>query len=153
MAVILSIINSNRKVNIPEYAELCKSTSLLVKSIPWIKINPSAHLVLAHSAEVIEGNSGCGLLNFTECGIEANNKYLRQYRINYARKTNQHDDLTDCLKRLWDKSDPMVHELRNRLHCSHCDTTGHTVRSCRVLKDAITGCNTDFEGLFSLLTL
>ena len=64
--MILSVIN--KKVNVTEYTELCKSTSLLIKSIHWIKINPSAHVVLAHSAEVVDGNDCCGLLNFTECG-------------------------------------------------------------------------------------
>ena len=39
MAVILKIINSNRKVEIEEYREFCKSTALLVKSEPWIKLN------------------------------------------------------------------------------------------------------------------
>ena len=119
MAAILAVINSIIKVNVSEYTELCKSTSLLIKSIHWTKINPSAHVVLVHSAEVINENDGRGLLNFTECGLEANNKYLQQYRMNYACKTSQHNNLSDCLKRLWDKSDPMVHELRNRLHCTH----------------------------------
>ena len=152
MAAILAVINSNKKVNVSEYTELCKSTSLLIKSIHWIKINPSAHVVLAHSAEVINENDGRGLLNFTECGLEANNKYLLQYRMNYACKTSQLNNLSDCLRRLWDKSDPMVHELRNCLHCTHCNTDGHTIRACQILKDTIMGCNTDFEQLFSLLT-
>ena len=50
--------------------------------VPWIKMSPSSHIVLAHSAELIERNDHKGLLNFTEFGIEANNKFLRQYRIN-----------------------------------------------------------------------
>ena len=125
-----------------EYAELCKSTSLLVKLIPWIYNNPSAHVV-------IDGNNSCGLRNFTESGLEANNKDLRQYRLNYARKTSQHDN-SDCLNRLWDKSDPIVNELCNRLHCSHCNTDGHTIRSCQELRNVITGCNIDFEQLFSV---
>ena len=49
MAVILTIINSSKKVNVVEYKEFCRDTSLLVKEIPWIDINPSAHIVLAQS--------------------------------------------------------------------------------------------------------
>ena len=39
MEVILEIINSNRKVEIEDYREFCKSTALLVKSEPWIKLH------------------------------------------------------------------------------------------------------------------
>ena len=122
MAVILAVINSNKKVNVPVFSEFCLNTSLLVKSVSWIHIIPTAHVVLVHSAELIEGNNQIGLLNFTECGLEANNKFLRQYRINYSRKTSQFDNLSNCLNRLWDKSDPMVKKTCERLHCSHYNT-------------------------------
>ena len=151
MAVILAVINSNKKVNVPVFSEFCRNTSLLVKSVSWIHIIPSAHVVLAHSPELIDGNNEMGLLNFTECGLEANNKFLRQYRINYSRKTSQFDNLSDCLNRLWDKSDPMVKKTCERLHCSHCNTQGHTVRSCLELKKTLSGCNTEFEDLILLL--
>lgn len=68
MAVILTIINSCKKVKVAEYKEFCCTTSLLVKSVPWIEINPSAHIVLSHSPELIEENNNNGILNFTECG-------------------------------------------------------------------------------------
>ena len=50
-----------------------------------------------------------------ESGLEANNKFLRQYRINKARKTNQYDNLSYCINRMWDKSDPIVMENMERL--------------------------------------
>ena len=59
MAVILSIINSSRKVNITLFREFCLETSLLVKSVPWIRFTPSSHMVLAHSAELIDKNDQC----------------------------------------------------------------------------------------------
>ena len=93
-----------------------------------------------------------GLLNFTECGLEANNKFLRQYRMNYSRKTNQFDNLSDCLNRLWDKSDPTVMKTCERLHCAHCNVQAHTVRSCLELKMTLSGCSTEFEDLMLLLT-
>ena len=152
MAVILTIINSDRKVKIDEFREFCRTTYLYVASIPWIHITPSAHAVLGHSAELI-GENGCiGLLNFTESGLEANNKFLRQYRINKSRKTNQFDNLSDCINRLWDKSDPSVMKARERLNCRHCKGTGHSIRSCEQLKAAIIGCNTEYESLLCFLT-
>ena len=60
MAVILSIINSDRKVKIDEFREFCRKTYIQVASIPWIHITPSAHVVLGHSAELIAENGSIG---------------------------------------------------------------------------------------------
>ena len=152
MAVILTIINSDRKVRIDAFREFCRTTYLHIASIPWIHITPSAHVVLGHSAELIAENGCICLLNFTESGIEANNKFLRQYRINKARKTNQVDNLTDCINLLWDKSDPSIMKCRERLNCRHCKGTGHSIRSCEHFKAAILGCNTEYESLLCFLT-
>ena len=152
MAVILTINNSNKKVKVAEFKEFCRDTYLLVNEISWIQISPSAHIVLGHSAELIEQNDGKGLLNFTECGIEANNKFLRQYRMNYARKTCQFDNLSDCINRLWDKSDPMLLKVRERLQCAHCKEKGHTIRSCDELKEALHLCNSEYATLIAFLS-
>ena len=133
-------------------SKFCCETYLLVNEISWIQVSPSAHIVLAHSAELIEQNDSKGLLNFTECGIEANNKFLRQYRMNYARKTSQFDNLSDCINRLWDKSDPMVLKVCDRLQCAHCKGKGHTIRSCDELKEALHRCNSEYETLVAFLS-
>ena len=70
--------------------------------------------------------------NFTESGLEANNKFLRQYRINKARKTNQFDNLTDCINRLWDKSDPNAMKAMERLTCKHCKGLGQHITDATV---------------------
>ena len=62
-------------MKVDEYNEFCKETYLLVMLVPWIKMSPSSQIVLAHSAELIEGNDHKGLLNFTESGIEAEIKF------------------------------------------------------------------------------
>lgn len=152
MAVILTIINSDRKVKVDAFKEFCRATYLHVTSIHWIELTPSSHNVLGHSAELIEENGNRGLHNFTESGLEANNKFLRQYRINKARKTNQYDNLSDCINRLWDKSDPIVMKNMERLSCKHCKKAGHTIRSCDELKAVMYGCNSEYEYLLSILT-
>ena len=121
-------------------------------SIPWIELSPSAHIVLAHSAELIADNGNKGLLNYSESGLEANNKFLRQYRLNRSRKTSQFDNLSDCINRLWDKSDPIVAKGRERLSCRHCKGVGHTIRSCADMKAELSGCNSEFESLLSFFT-
>ena len=45
MAVILTMVNSNRKVRIEEYREFCRKTYLQSASIEWIEFTPSAHIV------------------------------------------------------------------------------------------------------------
>ena len=52
--------------------------------VKWIKLTPSLHGLLAHSAELICFNEGQGLGNRSEQGIENNNKFLRFYRRNLA---------------------------------------------------------------------
>ena len=147
MSVILSVINSSKTVNIDLFAELCEATFLLVKYMPWIKFSPSAHTVIAHSEELIEEENQTGLLNFTESGIEENNKFLRQYHMLYLRKTSQFDNLT----RLWDKSNPEIVKASSRLKCLHCRSPGHTVRGCVELKKKLDSCSTDFEQLFNMV--
>ena len=66
MAVILTIINSDRKVKVDAFKEFCRATYLHVTSIHWIELTPSSHAVLGQSAELIEENGNRGL--------EANNK-------------------------------------------------------------------------------
>ena len=140
MAVILTLINSNRKIKVNEFHEFCHATYLNVISIPWIELSPSAHIVLAHSAELIADNGNKGLLNYSESGLEANNKSLRRYRLNRS------------INRLRDKSDPVVAKRRERLSCRHCNGVGHTIRSCADMKAELSGCNSEFESLLSFLT-
>ena len=152
MAVILAIISSSRKVKVAKYKEFCRNTSLLVKSVAWIEITSNAHIVLAHSAELFKGNNNTGMLNFTESSIEANNKFLRQYSINYARKTSQLDNISDCINRFWEKSDPMVLKVCDRIACSTCMAKGNTARSCEEVKDALLTCSNEYETLWSFFS-
>ena len=77
-------------------------------SRPWIFLSPTVHGLLHHSAELIASNDGFGLLEYSESGLEANNKFLRFYRTFLARKTGQVQNLTDVFTRMWLKSDPCI---------------------------------------------
>ena len=95
--ILLTLIRKLKQLSTVNFV---KKTTLLVNSVSWINTSPSSHNVLANSAELIKQNENRGLLNFTECGIEANNKFLTQYRINYSRKTSQYDNLSHCINSL-----------------------------------------------------
>ena len=59
----------------------------------------------------------------SESGLECNNKVLRLIRISLSRKTSQIENLSDCLEKIWIKSDLEVrtavpgkrHNLRNKI--------------------------------------
>ena len=90
------------------------------------------HKILAHSWELVEINGGTGLKAWSEEGMEANNKRLRLYREKLSRKNNQVSNLTDCFRRLWVGSDPLVanERMKGKTVCSLCGDVNHTKRSC-----------------------
>ena len=92
--VIMRVYNSNHNINICNHMTFCNETTIkLTENLndsnkkKWIKITPSLHGLLGHSSELIGFNENCGLGDRSEQGIENNNKFLRFYRRNLARKT------------------------------------------------------------------
>ena len=75
-------------------------------------------MLLAHSWEIIEINNNTGLGDYSETGLEHNNKFLRFFRQFLARKTSQETNLQDCIDRLWLKSDPRVRYSGPKKQCS-----------------------------------
>ena len=74
----------------------------------------------AYSWELIESNNNRGLGEYSESGLEHNNKFLRFFRVNLARKTSQVTNLHDCIDRLWLKSDPGIRDAGPKKLCSKC---------------------------------
>ena len=77
----------------------------------------SACNTLAFSGELIEANSCKGLGAYTEFGLECSNKVLRLIRIALSRKTNQIDNLNDCICRMWIRSDIQVRKAIPNKQC------------------------------------
>lgn len=156
VAVILSVVYSNKSVNITEYASFCTQTALRAKEMldsngePWISIPPTTHMLLAHSAQLIIDNGNKGLLIYTESGLEANHKYLRQFRQNNARKTSNFSNLTDCLKKLRIKSDPVIAKITKRNKCTFCRENDRTIRSCSKKRDTFSVA-TEYEHLLDVM--
>ena len=125
---ILRVISSGKQVNTETFSKLCSSLYLnIVQKLPWVSITPTLHKLLAHAPELIELNSGFGLKAWSEEGLEANNKRMRQIRTNLSRKDNQVNNLSDIYNRLWFGSDPLVVEerLKGRVVCKNCHEVGH----------------------------
>ena len=142
--VILFIYTSESKthVNTPLYREFCaNSYELLLNSFEksenkWINISPTRHMLLAHSWELIEINDNYGLGEFSETGLEYNNKFLRFFRQYLARKNSQESNLADCIDRFWLKSDPGIRYAGPKKYYSRCHKVDyhHTV-SCPLKKN------------------
>ena len=75
---------------------------------PWVYLSPTTHALLNHSHIIIEENDCRGLLKFSESPLEYNNKFLRFYRSSLSRKSSYETNISDCLQRLWLKSDPNI---------------------------------------------
>ena len=137
-AVVLRVVSSSRKMTEAKVEELeafCKETyRLLLESFPrpLCEMSPTIHKLLGHSWELIAMNGNYGLGTLSEGGIEASNKFLRRYRIQLARKRSQHDNLTDCARRLWLDSDPVLNAIltNNLPTCRKCQLKGHIYRYC-----------------------
>ena len=133
--------SKDQLIDVEEYKEFCRQTIKLIWSkfnnahdgaYPhWIKISPTVHGLLAHSWELIENNDRYGLGEFSEAGLEHNNKFLRLYRRTLARKRSQKTNLEDCITRLWMRSDPMVRAAAPTKTCKRCSETGHYTVSCK----------------------
>ena len=134
LSTILSVISSNREVDVPKYQELCNKTSMnICENFPWVKINHTLHGSLHHSVELITLNEGSGLGNLSEEGLEANNKDIRNYLQFLARKDDPMHQLTDVMSRLLERSDPCIAQKVSKLRplkcCSQCGSNEHTARS------------------------
>ena len=86
----LRAVSSLRDIHQEFYSALCTRLNLFLASkLQWVSITPSLHKHLAHSAELIQTNDGCGLEAFSEEGMDADNKRLRQIRTELSWKTSQ----------------------------------------------------------------
>ena len=109
--VILKVYNSSYNINVEAYKDFCSETKkLLLTSFNeneggWIFFTPTVHAVLDHSADLIDENNCTGLGAYTESSLECNNKMLRLIRNALSRKTSQVDNLSDCINRMWIRSD------------------------------------------------
>ncbi|KAL5254995.1 hypothetical protein ACHWQZ_G014442 [Mnemiopsis leidyi] len=110
---ICRLYNSCEKLDTVKFQELCSSTKEMILTKlnqpgakkGWIYLTPTVHAVLEHAPELVEANDGIGLGSFTESSLECNNKVLRLVRMKLSRKRGQIENLSDCLERMFVRSD------------------------------------------------
>ena len=134
MSIILRIISCTRKIDVKKFDEHCKETMINIASnFPWVLLNHTLHGAIQHSAELIEMNGGESLGGYSEEGLEANNKDIRNYLEHLSRKTGTNQQIEDVMNRLLERSNPYLGSITSRYiqgkSCSICAATDHTARS------------------------
>ena len=74
MYVCLSIINSDKFIDVDKFENYCKRTMIRLKEIfPWMDISTTIHMFLAHGPQFIRANENRGLLQYSESPLEVVN--------------------------------------------------------------------------------
>lgn len=98
-----------------KFASICQETEKIYfdeeVGVGWYCMPPTLHKILKHGADIIRACPiPIGLTN--EEASEANNKFLRRFRLHHSRKTSWREGVKDLYDRLSDISDPVIQESR-----------------------------------------
>ena len=83
-------------------------------NFPWAKLNHTLHGTIQHSTELMEMNEPHGLGAYSEEGLEANNKDVRNFLEHLSRKTNSNIQLEDVHHRILERSDPYICHMASK---------------------------------------
>ena len=134
LSIILRIVSCTRKINIEKYEQHCKDTMINIsKNFPWAKLNHTLHGTIQHSVELIKMNGGESLGWYSEEGLEANNKDIRNYLEHLSRKCAVNKQIEDVHHRLLERSNPYLIYITSKFTggklCKICKASDHTVRT------------------------
>ena len=71
-----------------------------------INISPTVHSLLAHSWELFERNGRDFVSEFSESGLEADNKFMKAIHASKSSKISEEACPYDTVSRMWDESNP-----------------------------------------------
>ena len=91
-------------------------------------------------------NDGHGLGMYAKEGLEGCNKFLRGFRVSLSQKCGKDENQIDCVRRLWDKSDPVSNMHRHNIlpFCKTSNIRGHSTRYCSVMKGSVDDIHVSF---------
>ena len=112
--IILDVMNSSRRIDIPKFANYCRETAqLYVDLYPWYPMPNTVHKVLVHADKIFaEVVLPIGL--FSEEAQEALNKVIRRRRNYHARKMSRENTNEDVFRGMLELSDPGINVFRNK---------------------------------------
>ena len=120
--VCLSVVESvdvGKKVFVDRFKNHCYETMVhIVVHFPWVFITPSVHQMLAHSWQLFEMQDGGPIAIWSESGVEAWNKHVRNFRSGAgcrARQTSVQANINDIFVRMLITSAPIIAKIRQDL--------------------------------------
>ena len=133
-SLVLRVVSCTRKINVEKFRKHCEDTLINIsQNFPWAKMNHTLHGTLQHSCELIEMNNGVSLGWYSEEGLEANNKDIRNYLERLSRKSCRNKQIEDAHHRLLERSDPyLIHitsKYMTKKNCRECGASDHTIRT------------------------
>ena len=122
MNVCLSVVESidvGKKVFVERFKNHCYETMVhIVVHFPWVFITTSVHQMLAHSWQLFEMQDGGPIAIWSESGVEAWNKHVRNFRSGAgcrARQTSVKANINDIFVRMLITSAPIIAKVRQDL--------------------------------------
>ena len=114
LATIWGALSCGFDVDPDKFAALCEETEKIYfddnVGVGWYCMPSTLHKVLKHGADIIRACPiPIGLTS--EEASEANNKFLRRFRLHHSRKRSWREGIKDLFDRLTDISDPVIQEL------------------------------------------
>ena len=135
-SVVIRVLSSKQQIeNLQIFKQYCLDLYKFIVTTyppPQCYLSPTFHNILEHGWELIEKNDGRWFGMLSEAGIEASNKILRRFRISLSRKCDQITNLSDCMIRLFTRSDPVLNNIRYEVlpRCKVCCSIGHAKKEC-----------------------
>lgn len=107
-ATISNVLASGFEINYVTFEQFCTETAeYYVQCYPWYYMPPTVHNILVHGSSVAK----FALLpigQLSEEALEARNKDVRNFRLNYTRKFSRTITNQDLFQRLLSTSDPVI---------------------------------------------
>ena len=134
LSIILRVISCTRMIDTEKFAEHCQQTmETIATKFKWARLCDTLHGSIQHSAELIEMNGGLSLGWYSEEGLEANNKDIRNYLEHLSRKCDSNSQISDVHHRLLERSDPYLLHIASlsmkSMICKICGSMDHTIRT------------------------
>lgn len=110
--VILQIISCGFEINVDEFEKYAVETARrYVLLYPWYYMPTTVHKLLIHGPKII-GVSMLPIGQMSEEAQESCNKYIKSFRLDFARKFSRKQNMEDVFARLLIASDPVISSLR-----------------------------------------
>ena len=111
--------DTSKTVDVKAFQKHCFDTMIhIALHFPWVRVSPSVHQMLAHNWELFEMMNGSPIARWSESGLEAWNKHIRNFRSGAgcrARQNSVKNNIQDIFVRMLITSAPAIANARQHL--------------------------------------